>query len=93
MMASMAPIQDAMRALGGGAGAFLGAGGGGRRGFSPMVRSGDYKIVLKLGSDVQTQMLRIERIGDITGALPTFGTDDMNGDEEDHDEPTGSKNP
>ena len=93
MMASMAPIQDAMRALGGGAGAFLGAGGGGRRGFSPMVRSGDYKIVLKLGSDVQKQMLRIERIGDITGALPTFGTDDMNGDEEDHDEPTGSKNP
>ena len=32
-------------------------------------------------------MLRIERIGYITGAASTFGTDDMDGDDEDHDEP------
>ena len=50
-----------------------------------MVKAGDYKVVFKLGSEVQTHILRVERIGDITGAAPSFGTDDMPDDEDGQD--------
>ena len=90
--AAFAPLQDALRGLGIGGGGGGGGGGiaalfgGGRRGAAPLVSSGDYKVVLILGGDVRTQMLRVERIGNITGAVPVFGTDEY-ADEEENDDP------
>ncbi len=81
---ALGPLQDALRAVtggGGGGGGIAAIFGGGRRGIAPLVKPGDYKIVFKLGSEVQTQLLRVERLGDLTGAAPGFGTDDMDDDE------------
>jgi hypothetical protein len=49
-----------------GLGAFGGGGGGGGGGFgggqAPLVQTGDYLVTLKVGNDVQRQILRVEHV-------------------------------
>lgn len=53
--------------------AFRGGGGG------PLVKTGEYLVTFIYGDDRQKQVLRVERVGGLTG-VSGFGTDD--GDEE-----------
>lgn len=62
------PGRPGVSALGGGG--FGGGGGGFGGNQAPLAQTGDYVVTLKVGNDVQRQLLRVEHVG--TSFMPVI---------------------
>jgi hypothetical protein len=80
------PGRTGLSAFGGGG--FGGGGGGGGGGFggggAPLATTGDYLVTLRVGNEVQRQVLRVEHVRDAMG--PIMGNFQNDEEEEEYDQ-------
>jgi hypothetical protein len=56
---------------------------GARGGGAPLVKTGEYLVTFIYGDERQKQVLRVERVGNITGVQGFGGEDEDDGQEDD----------